>query len=145
MAGRVRHTGRRVLHRLSLRCVRPVAMLILGLTDISELEMCVMPRVVPYKEDDDSDEVFTINVLQPEQSQALGARLLYIQQHESLSNKYLDKIDPPSFTGKTEWATPMFSPPPWRGFHWNPYNPVGSHDNSRPCANHVNHVQWQLP
>eukprot|EP00969_Alexandrium_andersonii_P213010 9406697-Alexandrium_andersonii.AAC.1 len=55
-----------------------------------------------------SDAVFRINVLQPEQRQDLGARLLYVQQHEPLNSKYLDRMDPPPFSGKTkdfeEWS-----------------------------------------
>eukprot|EP00969_Alexandrium_andersonii_P103925 4585715-Alexandrium_andersonii.AAC.1 len=53
-------------------------------------------------ERDSDDAVFRINVLQPEQSQALRDRLLYVQQHEPLTSKYLGKLDPPSFTGSTE-------------------------------------------
>eukprot|EP00969_Alexandrium_andersonii_P061131 2694259-Alexandrium_andersonii.AAC.1 len=50
---------------------------------------------------DSDDAVFTINVLQPAQRQDLGARLLFTQQHEPLTSKYLGQIDPPSFSGKT--------------------------------------------
>eukprot|EP00969_Alexandrium_andersonii_P310430 13717731-Alexandrium_andersonii.AAC.1 len=60
-------------------------------------------------EHDSDDAVFRVNVLQPEQSRALGARLLYTQQHEPLTSKYLGKIDPPSCSGKTndfeEWPS----------------------------------------
>eukprot|EP00969_Alexandrium_andersonii_P063535 2797515-Alexandrium_andersonii.AAC.1 len=60
-------------------------------------------------ERDSDGAVFRINVRQPEQSQALGARLLDTQQHEPLTSKYLDKIDPPAFSGKTndfeEWPS----------------------------------------
>eukprot|EP00969_Alexandrium_andersonii_P364128 15463473-Alexandrium_andersonii.AAC.1 len=38
--------------------------------------------------------VFAISVLQPEQSQALSARLLYVQQHELIASKYLGRLDP---------------------------------------------------
>ena len=59
-------------------------------------------------ERDSDDAVFRINVLQPEQRQELGAKLLYTQQHEPLTSKYLDRIDPPPFSGKTndfeEWS-----------------------------------------
>eukprot|EP00969_Alexandrium_andersonii_P344494 15228924-Alexandrium_andersonii.AAC.1 len=58
---------------------------------------------------DSDDAVFRINVLQPGQRQELGARLLYTQQHDPLTSKYLGRIDPPSFRGEAndfeEWSS----------------------------------------
>eukprot|EP00969_Alexandrium_andersonii_P048408 2123520-Alexandrium_andersonii.AAC.1 len=64
-------------------------------------------------ERDSDDAVFRINVPQPGEANALRDRLLYIQQHEPLTSKYLvtgNTVDFESWSSRFIWFIEMKSP-----------------------------------